>query len=61
MDDADYLFRAFIPKDRVVEVLSRAIGNIDYGSFKGGVTDKRRKWFYAQAWSIMADMQDGMQ
>jgi hypothetical protein len=29
MDDADYLFRAFIPKDRVVEVLSRAIGNID--------------------------------
>jgi hypothetical protein len=42
-------------------VLSRAIGNIDYGSFKGGVTDKRRKWFYAQAWSIMADMQDGMQ
>jgi len=24
LDDADYLFRAFIPKDRVVEVLSRA-------------------------------------
>ena len=61
MDDADYLFRAFIPKDRVVEVLSRVIGNIAYGSFKGGVKDKCRAWFYARVWSIMADMQDATQ
>ena len=61
MDDADYLFRAFIPKDRVVEVLSRAMGNIGYTSFKGGVKDKCRAWFYAQVWSIMADMQDATQ
>lgn len=61
MDDADFLFRAFIPKRRVIEVLSRAIGNIEYTSFKGGVKDKCRAWYYAQVWAIMAAMQDAAQ
>ena len=61
MDDADFLFRAFIPKQRVIEVLSSAIGNIEYTSFKGGVKDKCRAWYYAQVWAIMADMQDATQ
>jgi len=61
MDDADFLFRAFVPKKRVIAVLSRAIGDIEYTSFKGGVTDRCRKYFYDQVWSIMADMQDATQ
>jgi len=60
MDDADFLFRAF-PKQQVIEVLSSAIGNIEYTSFKGGVKDKCRAWSYAQVWAIMADMQDATQ
>jgi hypothetical protein len=56
--DADFLFRAFIEKDRVVEVLSRAIGNIDYMSFKGGIKNPARKWFYERIWSVTCGMQD---
>ena len=38
--------------------LGRAIDNIQYTSFKGGVKDKCRAWFYTRVWSITADMQD---
>jgi hypothetical protein len=58
LDDADFRFRAFVPKARVVEVLGRAIGSVDYTSFKSGVKDKCRAWFYTRVWSITADMQD---
>ena len=61
MDDADFRFRAFVAKRRVIEVMSRAIAGIEYTSFKSGIKDRCRKWFYNQVWSIMADMQDATQ
>ncbi|MHC1698600.1 MAG: hypothetical protein AB9919_11180 [Geobacteraceae bacterium] len=36
-DDADYLYRAIIPRKEVSEVISRMVANIDYPNFKDTV------------------------
>lgn len=56
--DADYLFRAKVPRIRVRDVMAKAIMSIDYSNFKGCVADKRREESYSSVWSNMWMMQE---
>lgn len=56
-DDADYLYRATIPRAQVMDVVMDVVRNINYTSFKGALKDKSRYDYHAQASSAMREMQ----
>lgn len=55
----DYAWRAFIPRDKVAEVVAGEIEGIFYDNFKDSVAEKERKQSYMRVWSAMADFQNG--
>lgn len=56
-DDADYLYRATIPRSQVMDVVMDVVRNIDYTSFKGALKDKSRYAYHMDASAAMRDMQ----
>ena len=55
--DSDYLYRAVIDKDEVIEAISHEIGGIDYDNFKDNVEDPILHEAYVKVWSAMAEIQ----
>lgn len=57
--DADYLYRAEVPRAEVQAVLARAVGEIDYSNFKDTVPrgDRLRHDAYFRVWHAMYDAQ----
>lgn len=51
--DADYLFRAEIPRSVVGRVMENAFNKIDYDNFKNSVHERDRHDAYLQVWSTM--------
>lgn len=50
--DADYLFRAELPRDRVAQILAAAVNDIDYPNFKNSVKQHWRHELYAKVWGL---------
>ena len=59
--DADYLYRASIPRQEVATAIARIATGIDYSNFKNSVKDHRRAKFYAEVWAAMYKMQDELE
>jgi len=55
--DADYRFRAFLPRNVVSSRLSDAVCNIDYPNFKDSVLQDWRHDLYFKIWRILYDAQ----
>lgn len=56
-DCADYLYRAVLPKIRVIAAIATEIEDIDYGNFKNTVKDNKLHNAYLRIWSEMAMLQ----
>lgn len=54
----DYLWRAFLPREQVGQVLAQHVTAIDYGNFKDSVADHKLHDAYARFWGIMANLQE---
>lgn len=54
ISDADYRYRADVPRDTVKAAMSAAVDRIDYGNFKSSVKDHLRHSAYMGVWSVMA-------
>src|SRR5262249_38168825 len=57
-NDADYLYRAVIPRNAVAAAMARAVEQIDYPKFKPAVEDRRREAFYVSIWDTGYMMQE---
>src|SRR5512142_681225 len=58
-EDADYLYRAKIPREAVQSVLHEIVKNINYTSYKGASGNKKRYWgWYSEVDSLMRMMQE---
>jgi hypothetical protein len=57
-EGVDYLYRASILREQVVDVIRDMVTDIDYPSFKGSLTDNRRQPFYMDVWHTLKEMQD---
>lgn len=49
----DYLYRAFLPKAEVAEVIRREVDAIDYGNFKNSVGDDRYHDACLDVWTAL--------
>jgi hypothetical protein len=56
--EADYLYRAFLPRARVARTIADSIESIDYPNFKGSVIDKLRHDIYYDIWRVMHRAQE---
>ncbi len=56
--DADYLYRAVVPRDDVIEAMRREVLRVDYSNFKDSVTDRELHDAYMRCWTAMAQVQD---
>lgn len=54
---SDYLFRAFLPRQVVAEVMLQRLLSVDYGNFKGSVGDWDRHNAYLGVWDEMCRAQ----
>lgn len=50
---ADYRFRASLPRERVEEAMARLTREIDYDNFKNSVEDADRRDHYIKVWEAM--------
>lgn len=57
LTDADYLFRARIPREEVEAALVRELGRVTYGNFKDTVKDHDLHVAYLRVWTAMAGVQ----
>ena len=59
-NDADYLFRAFLPRGQVSEAIKKEVDMIDYDNFKDSVpkSDIKRLNSYMNVWSNLRHLQD---
>lgn len=55
--ERDYLFRAYIPRPTVANVIANSISAIQYPNFKDSVKNKLLHDAYARIWSVMAALQ----
>jgi len=53
--DADYLYRADIPREDVARVVASQITAIDYNNFKASVRDHTLHDAYLSVWSALQD------
>jgi len=60
MDDADYLYRAAIPREAVAAATAKAVEQINYPKFKPAVEDRRREAFYVSIWDTGYMMQEDL-
>lgn len=51
--DADYRFRAVVPREQFADVIAETARSIDYSNFKNSVMDERRHDAYLRVWSVM--------
>jgi hypothetical protein len=51
--EADYRYRARVPRTLVAEKIAAQIAGIDYTNFKDSVTDESRHLVYLQVWRQM--------
>jgi hypothetical protein len=51
--EADYRYRALVPRTLVAEKIASQIAEIDYTNFKDSVTDESRHFVYFQVWRQM--------
>ena len=51
--NADYLFRATVPRSVVISALTKAVAQIDYPNFKNSVSHDERHDAYLGVWSVM--------
>jgi hypothetical protein len=51
--EADYRYRARVPRTLVAEKIASQIAGIDYTNFKASVTDQSRQIVYLQVWRQM--------
>jgi hypothetical protein len=58
LTDADYLFRARIPREEVKEVIARELDRITYDNFKNSVADDDLHHAYTKIWSNLAEVQN---
>jgi hypothetical protein len=56
--DADYLFRAVVSRQDVVDALSVEIMRIDYDNFKNSVEADDLHEAYSKIWTVMAGLQN---
>lgn len=54
---ADYLYRAFIERKAVAQVVAASIECIDYDNFKDSVEDDHLHVAYMKVWSAMEKLQ----
>ncbi len=55
----DYLYRAYVDRRLVAEVLSKRIENINYPNFKDSVLDQGKHDAYSDVWGVMYEAQWG--
>lgn len=57
---ADYLHRAFIPRDKVMQAIAERLVDIDYDNFKSSIPpgDAKRHDAYLGVWSVMYGVQE---
>ena len=55
--ERDYLFRSFIARGTVAQMITDKVTNIDYPNFKNSVRNTRLHDAYAAVWSVMARLQ----
>lgn len=53
----DYLYRAYLNRDYVADVIAETVLNISYPNFKSSVTDKKLANAYGSFWHTHADLQ----
>tara|TARA_B100000131_G_C17848147_1_gene504769 strand:- start:87 stop:419 length:333 start_codon:yes stop_codon:yes gene_type:complete len=51
--EADYPFRAYIPRSAVAKMIAKKIENIDYPNFKNSVEEKKLAYAYGDVWQTM--------
>lgn len=56
--DADYLYRAVIPREEIIAAMAREVMRIDYSNFKSSVMDEELHDAYLRVWSAMAQVQN---
>lgn len=56
--DADYAYRAFLPRRDVAATIERRVQAIDYPNFKNSVRDHRRHDAYVEVWRAMLRYQE---
>lgn len=49
---ADYTFRAFVPRDQVAGVMAREVERVDYDNFKNSVKDDALHSAFSSVWTI---------
>lgn len=54
----DYLYRARIPREVVMEAIAKNIAAINYGNFKGSVPEDDRHDTYQNVWGVMSRAQE---
>ena len=60
--DADYPWRAVVPRDEWAAVVAALAAEIDYDNFKGAVAARQgheRAWVYAGVWSELRALETG--
>ena len=55
----DYMFRAFVPRHRVMETISRRLLDMEYTNFKDSVRNDERHDAYLKVWTTMYQYQGG--
>ena len=58
--NADYLYRAIIPRSVVIEYMVNEIHSINYDNFKNSVRDNQLHNAYADFWSVMYNLQHNL-
>ena len=57
-DSADYMFRSFIPRDEVAQVIAQQVKDIHYDNFKNSVKNKPLHDAYLKIWTVMVSLQE---
>lgn len=62
LEQADYRFRVFVPRQLVEEKILEQVKAIDYPDFKSQIApdDTVRRMAYQRVWSVMNNAQDGV-
>jgi hypothetical protein len=57
LEDSDYRFRAFLPRETVAMTVANRLGSIDYAEFTNAVPEPQRRDAYLEVWWQMARWQ----
>lgn len=57
-NQADYLYRAWIDREQVANLLSQWAQNIRYSNFKNSIKDHARHLAYLDVWEVMQAVQE---